>query len=105
MYFLDTDIRVPASEWLTSASNLCIPGIILLQMMPPGRYNGPEIAAAAVEKYFGNSKEKTYILDVASGTGLVAEHVSERCLFTLMRVNDVHRKITSFMPNELSYVL
>ena len=65
---------------------MCLTGIILFQMMPPGRYNGPEIAAAAVEKYFGDSKEKTYILDVASGTGLVAENVSELCLFMLINM-------------------
>ena len=54
---------------------------MLVQMLCPGRYNGPQIAAAAVEKYFGNSKEKTYILDVASGTGLVGDKVSKRRVF------------------------
>ena len=75
----------PASEFLPSASNLYLTTITLFQMLCPGRYNGPEIAAQAVEKYFGNGREKAYILDVASGTGLVGDKVSERRVFTRMR--------------------
>ena len=48
-----------------------------LQVLCPGRYNGPQIAAQVVEKYFGDRKEDTNILDVAAGTGLVGEKVGE----------------------------
>ena len=46
-----------------------------LQVLCPGRYNGPQIAAQVVEKYFGDTKEDATILDVAAGTGLVGEKV------------------------------
>ena len=44
-------------------------------MLCPGRYNGPDIAARVVERYFGDRKNDTYIIDVAAGTGLVGEKV------------------------------
>ncbi|KAI0228373.1 hypothetical protein LSAT2_021147 [Lamellibrachia satsuma] len=48
------------------------------QVLCPGRYNGPDIAARVVERYFGDRKNDTYIIDVAAGTGLVGEKLRER---------------------------
>ena len=39
-------------------------------------YTGAAMAAEIVERYFGDRKDDTYIIDVAAGTGLVGDEVS-----------------------------
>ncbi|KAK3096014.1 hypothetical protein FSP39_021948 [Pinctada imbricata] len=46
--------------------------------LAPGRYNGPAIAADAVEKSFPRFKEKVTVLDVAAGTGFLGVELIER---------------------------
>ena len=46
------------------------------------------MAAEFVERYFGDRKDDTYIIDVAAGTGLVGDEVSRRmslCVRTCVR--------------------
>ncbi|KAI0235751.1 hypothetical protein LSAT2_013729 [Lamellibrachia satsuma] len=48
------------------------------EVLRPGRYNGPEAAARVVERYYGDKKDDTYIIDVAAGTGFVGEQLKMR---------------------------
>ncbi|XP_048249305.1 methyltransferase-like protein 27 isoform X2 [Haliotis rufescens] len=41
----------------------------------PGRYKGPMIAGKVVADYFEDDREKKKIIDIAAGTGFVAEHL------------------------------
>ena len=61
-------------------------------MMSRGHYTGAAMAAEFVERYFGDRKNDTYIIDVAAGTGLVGDEVSRRmnlfvrtCMLACMR--------------------
>jgi hypothetical protein len=48
----------------------------------PSRYKGPALAAESVASYFHGGRDDVTILDIASGTGFVGEHVRERSLTT-----------------------
>ncbi|KAI0239618.1 hypothetical protein LSAT2_009666 [Lamellibrachia satsuma] len=43
-----------------------------------GGYTGPAMAADFIERYFGDRKDNTYIIDVAAGTGLVGDELKKR---------------------------
>ncbi|XP_067657053.1 methyltransferase-like protein 27 [Haliotis asinina] len=44
----------------------------------PGRYNGPLITANAVAEFFPQDREEKKIMDIAAGTGFVAEHLKAK---------------------------
>ncbi|XP_062597730.1 methyltransferase-like protein 27 [Saccostrea cucullata] len=46
--------------------------------LQPGRYNGPLYAAEAADRSFLSSKDTIQIIDVAAGTGLVAEELVKK---------------------------
>ncbi|XP_067657089.1 methyltransferase-like protein 27 [Haliotis asinina] len=41
----------------------------------PGRYNGPRIAADAVARYYPRGRDQKKVIDIAAGTGFVAENL------------------------------
>ncbi|XP_046556443.1 methyltransferase-like protein 27 [Haliotis rubra] len=44
----------------------------------PGRYNGPRIAADAVARYYPRDRYQKKVIDIAAGTGFVAENLKAR---------------------------
>ncbi|XP_046335031.1 methyltransferase-like protein 27 [Haliotis rufescens] len=46
------------------------------ESLRPGRYNGPRIAADAVARYYPRDREQKKIIDIAAGTGFVAENLT-----------------------------
>ncbi|KAI0220206.1 hypothetical protein LSAT2_028283 [Lamellibrachia satsuma] len=47
-------------------------------MMSLGHYSGATMAAEFVDRYFGDRKDDTYIIDVAAGTGFVGDELKMR---------------------------
>ena len=63
-------------------------------MLCPSHYNGPSLVAQVVERYFGDRKDDTYIIDVGAGTGFVGEEVSWGQLIVLAFVCTLKRITT-----------